>query len=182
MNADLLSSAAHSAGANRIARIPSAKIVIDPSFRKYCAQNTCGCYGKCWVCPPDCGDADVLARRIRAYPCVLLYQTVCEIEDSFDLDGLRLAKRRHLQVSQALQSYLLQSGETDFLHLSAGGCGVCGTCAKITDEPCRHPERALISLEACCIDVYNTVKDTPLKYVNGQNTVTYFGAVLYHET
>ena len=181
MNADLLSSAALNAGADNIARISSARIMIDASFRKYCAQNACGCYGRCWVCPPDCGEIGDLERRIRAYPCALLYQTVGTLEDSFDADGMRRAKRRHLRVSQALQTFLLQSAGADFLHLSAGGCGVCETCAKITNEPCRHPERALLSLEACGIDVYNTVKDTPLKYANGQNTVAYFGAVLYHE-
>ena len=41
------------------------------------------------------------------------------------------------------------------------------------------PEKAMSSLEGYCVDVYNTTKDTPLKYINGQNTVTYFGAILF---
>ena len=36
-------------------------------------------------------------------------------------------------------------------------------------------------MEGAGIDVYNTVKDTPLKYINGANTVTYFGLVLFEE-
>ena len=37
------------------------------------------------------------------------------------------------------------------------------------------------SLEGYGVDVYNTTKDTPLKYINGQNTVTYFGMILFSE-
>ena len=31
------------------------------------------------------------------------------------------------------------------------------------------------------MDVYNTSKHTPLKYINGANTITYFGRVLFQE-
>ena len=34
-------------------------------------------------------------------------------------------------------------------------------------------------MEGYGIDVYNTCKPTALKYINGQNTVTYFGIVLF---
>ena len=43
----------------------------------------------------------------------------------------------------------------------------------------RFPERALPSVESYGIDVYNTVKGTELKYINGPNTVTYFGMVFF---
>ena len=43
------------------------------------------------------------------------------------------------------------------------------------------PEKALSSLEAYGIDVYQTTKDTDLKYINGADTVTYFGIVLFQE-
>ena len=61
------------------------------------------------------------------------------------------------------------------------GCGLCKVCGKITGEPCRHPDRALASLESCGMDVYQTTKKTPMKYINGANTVTYFGMVLFSE-
>ena len=69
----------------------------------------------------------------------------------------------------------------DTLHLSGGGCGLCPTCAQADGEPCRFPDRALSSLEAYGIDVYNTSKSTELKYVNGPDTVTYFGMILFRE-
>ena len=67
----------------------------------------------------------------------------------------------------------------EHLHLSCGGCHLCERCAKLDNEPCRHPDVALPPMEGYGIDVYNTTKPTELKYINGQNTVTYFGIVLF---
>ena len=36
-------------------------------------------------------------------------------------------------------------------------------------------------MEGYCIDVYRTAKGTDLKYINGENTVTYFGIMLFKE-
>ena len=68
---------------------------------------------------------------------------------------------------------------TKVLHLGAGGCGVCESCAKKTNEPCRFPEKAMPSLEAYGINVSELAKASGMNYINGQNTVTYFGAVLF---
>ena len=62
--------------------------------------------------------------------------------------------------------------------MSAGGCRLCPRCAKVDDQPCRHPDRALPPMEGAGIDVYRTTKSTDLKYINGPNTVTYFGLLL----
>ena len=65
------------------------------------------------------------------------------------------------------------------LHLSCGGCGLCERCARRDDEPCRFPDKAMASLEAYGVNVYQTTRSTKLKYINGQNTVTYFSLVLF---
>lgn len=80
-----------------------------------------------------------------------------------------------------IQIALRDSGRADDLHLGAGGCKVCPTCAKREGQPCRYPENAMPSLESCGVNVYNTAKAAGLKYINGQNTVTYFGMVLWNE-
>jgi predicted metal-binding protein len=117
-------------------------------------------------------------NEVRSYQHGLLYQTISEIEDSFDIEGMQDAGRRHVLVSQRLEAFLmLELGK--HLHLSCGGCRLCERCAKLDGLPCRDPERAMPSMEGYGIDVYNTCKPTELKYINGQNTVTYFGIVLY---
>ena len=68
----------------------------------------------------------------------------------------------------------------DALHLGVGNCGVCEKCAKLTNEPCRYPDLALPSLESYGVNVSELAKASGMKYINGQNTVTYFGAVLFN--
>ena len=166
------------AGACKATVIPVDSIVLNPMFRDICKSNGCGMFGRCWMCPPDIGDIEPLMNEVRSYRNGLLYQTVSEIEDSFDIEGMQDAGRRHVQVSQRLEAFLmLELGK--HLHLSCGGCRLCERCAKQDGLPCRDPERAMPSMEGYGIDVYNTCKPTELKYINGQNTVTYFGIVLY---
>ncbi len=166
-----------SCGAAKATLIGQEQIVLSAMFRGICEGNGCGNYGRCWMCPPDIGDVEALMARVRLFPRALLYQSIATIEDSFDIEGMFAAGRAHAQLSQRIQKRLPAGEKT--LHLTCGGCRLCETCAKREDQPCRHPELALPSMEGCGVDVYNTVKDTPLRYINGQNTVTYFGMVLF---
>ena len=174
-----LVSAALEAGACKAVIIPVENVVLSEMFRDICKSNQCGKYGKCWVCPPELPDAAEVMAKIRSYEHVLWYQTVCQIEDSFDIEGMIEAGNRHVRLSQRLRDMVADLLPENALHLSCGGCRLCQRCAKEDGEPCRMPEKAMSSLEGYCVDVYNTTKDTPLKYINGQNTVTYFGAILF---
>ena len=91
------------------------------------------------------------------------------------------AKQRLTGVSQRLLQAIRSVPDDRTLHLAGGACGLCEKCGKETGEPCRHPDRALASLESYGVDVYNTAKHAGLKYTNGPNTVTFFGMVLYSE-
>ena len=41
------------------------KIVFDPAFRPYCAENLCGQYGVNHSCPPDCGTPEEMKARVQ---------------------------------------------------------------------------------------------------------------------
>ena len=144
-----------------------------------CASNACGMYGKCWMCPPDVGDIDVLMGEVGKYDYALVYQTVTELEDSYDFEGMIAAKKRSYPLAQGLRKIFGDPQFAKVLHLGAGGCGVCNVCAKRTNEPCRFPEKAMPSLEAYGVNVSELAKASGMKYINGQDTVTYFGAVLF---
>ena len=171
--------AALTAGASRAAIISQQQIVLSAEFRKICETNGCGNYGRCWMCPPDTGDIETAMAQVRRYPWGLLYQTIGAIEDSFDIEGMSERAREHAQVSQRVQQAVKPLLQKPFLHLSCGGCRLCETCARRDGQPCRHPGKALASLEGSGVDVYTTTRDTSLKYINGQNTVTFFGMVLW---
>ena len=166
-------------GAFKANVIDADAIETDKIFRDICKSNSCGMYGRCYTCPPDAGDIDELIAELKKYKYVLVYQTVSEIEDSFDFEGMIEAKKSFYPVPQSLRKVFSENGITSVLHLGAGGCGVCEVCAKRTNEPCRYPELALSSLEAYGVNVSSLAKAAGMKYINGQNTVTYFGAVLF---
>ena len=148
-------------GAYKAGVVDLQDVRFDRAFRAMCETNACGNYGKCWMCPPDAGDIDALMNEAQSYQKALVYQTVGKLEDSYDFEGMMPFAKK--------------------LHLGAGGCHMCGVCAKRTNEPCRHPELAMPSLETYGIDVSELAASSGMKYINGQNTVTYFGALLFCE-
>ena len=166
-------------GAFKSGVIVTGEIVTDKIFREICLSNSCGMCGKCYMCPPDIGDIDVLMSSIKDYDYALVYQTVSELEDSFDFEGMINAKKSFYPIAQSLRDVFKEKGLSHVLHLGAGGCGVCEKCAKRTNEPCRFPEKAMPSLEGYGVNVSELARAAGMKYINGQNTVTYFGAVLF---
>ena len=165
-------------GAFRAEMVCPAEIVTDASFRKMCEAKMCGNYGKNYKCPPDIGDIEELMAQIKSYDMALVYQTVGELEDSFDFEGMAEVAAKHDKLSWAVWDYTDEVyGKEGILHLGAGGCTRCPVCGKKTGEPCRFPDRALGSLEGYGINVSKLAAQAGMKYINGQNTVTYFGAV-----
>ena len=170
-------------GAAKAEVIGCEQIVTSKAFWEICESNGCGRFGKYWNCPPAIGEPDALIAEIGTYSQAVLYQTIGEIEDSFDIEGMGEVGVSHKKTSRRIHEVLpeIMGGER-FLHLSNGGCDLCPRCAKQDNEPCRFPEKLVKPMEGYCIDVYRTTKGTGLKYINGANTVTYFGIVLFGET
>lgn len=168
-------------GAYRAALIEVGNIRFDRSFRELCESNACGNYGKCWMCPPDAGDIDALIAEAGSYDLALVYQTVGKLEDSYDFDGMMEAARAHSELARRLAALFEAQPFPRKLHLGAGGCHVCGVCAKRTGEPCRHPELAMSSLETYGVAVSELAASCGMNYINGKNTVTYFGALFFTE-
>ena len=166
-------------GAFKASVISASDIKTEKMFRDLCEANACGMYGKCYMCPPDIGDIEVLMAKLRDYRSALVYQTVTALEDSFDFEGMTEARIEANRIAQKLRAVFDEVGISNVLHLSAGSCGICQTCAKRTGEPCRCPDLAMASLEAYGINVNELAKTAGMKYINGQDTVTYFGAVLF---
>lgn len=170
-----------SLGADKAAIIPGKGVVTSPEFRKACQANACGYYGRCWMCPPDVGSIHALIERVRGYSWALVYQSIHQLEDSLDIEGMQQASQRHGTVSRAIERALRPALPEGYLHLICGGCQFCDACAKRDGQPCRAPGEARASLESHGIDVYHTVEGTGLRYINGTDTVTYFSMILFGE-
>jgi predicted metal-binding protein len=167
-------------GAHGTAVIDVRDITFRREFRDACERNTCGKYGLTWMCPPAVGDIDDLIARASAYRRAFVFQSVGLLDDSFDIEGMEAAARKHNELLQSIFS-IMETCTDDFLKLGAGACMVCReTCAKSLGKPCRFPEKAIASMEAYGIAVSELAELCGMKYVNGVNTVTYFGAIFYN--
>ena len=174
-----LSNAALSNGAYKASVIPTSDVVTDTYFRTLCEKNVCGNYGKNWMCPPDAGDINELICELHSYQYILVYQSVNTLEDSYDFEGMAEAAFKHHKLMLNVRKELENLDLKRKLFLGAGGCRLCEVCAKATGEPCRNPGKATPSLEAYGVNVSKLAESAGMKYINGVNTVTYFGAVLF---
>ncbi len=164
-------------GADRAAKLYTDKIPFEPSLVELCKMNQCGNYGKCWVCPPYVGETDSLIAKAKAYSEIYVFQKIYHLSDSFDFEGMTKGADDFKKLTNVIFEFC-KKNLSDFLMLGAGGCRICEKCAVQDHLPCRFPEKAYPSLESYGIQVSALAKECGLNYINGQNTVTYFGGIL----
>jgi Predicted metal-binding protein len=152
-----------------------ADVVFEPELRKACEANYCGNYGRNHTCPPKIGTAEELIARAKSYNRIFVFQTVTPLEDSFDFEGMTDARIHHSEIASKIEELF----DIPHLQLTAGGCTFCERCAGYEGQPCRHPDKAVASLEAYCINVAKLAGKCGMKYINGQDTVTYFAGFLF---
>lgn len=165
-------------GATKANVLSVEEIPLDPTLRAYCEANACGTYGKNYGCPPYAGTADEVMARMKKYERALVFQTISELEDSFDFEGMMEAGKKHKALTAEIYE-AVKNMQIPCLPLSAGACSVCEKCACLDKEPCRFPEKAISSMEAYCVNVSQLASKCGMRYTNGENTVTYFSAILF---
>jgi predicted metal-binding protein len=148
-----------------------SEIKLLPVVRDMCAENKCGRYGKNWTCPPACGTLEDCAADIRSFKHGIIAETIGDLEDSFDFDGIREVSKKHNALLKAFAEKL-RSEYPDVLVLGAGGCTVCKECAY--PEPCRHPDQAHSSMEAYGMMVNDVCKSNGAPYYPGPNKQAFF--------
>ncbi len=159
--------------------INSETIPFDITLIKLCEMNACGNYAKNYTCPPYVGEPAGLIKKAKTYERLLAFNKIYAIADSFDIEGMDKGNM-HFNALVKNLALFLKSFNIDFLLLTAGGCRICKICAAVENLPCRHPEHAFASLEAYCINVSSLAETCKLNYINGPNTVTYFGGILFN--
>lgn len=152
--------------------IPFSQAVVD-----MCKANRCGMYGTCWTCPPGVGELSEIEKKIKDYRYALVFTCKCDLEDSFDFEGMTAGRKRAQFVLSGITEKLRADGKK-FMALGCEGCDLCDKCT-YPDAPCRFPEKAVPSVEACGINVVELAKKAGINYNNGENTVTYFCVILY---
>lgn len=153
-----------------------ASLQYDLEIRRICERNTCRNYGTSWACPPAVGTLEECKQRVGQYSNMLLFTGRFEIADSYDfqgmIDSMFRFKKMVDQLDQVLKNIL-----SPYQLLSNEGCGRCKSCTW-PDAPCRFPDRLHHSIEGYGFQISQLAKQAKIRYNNGQNTITYFGALL----
>lgn len=157
--------------------ISTAAIVFGEEVRQLCEGNVCRRYGTNWACPPAVGTLDACKKTCLAFDRAMVFSAKYLLEDSFDLDGMREGHREFKHVCDRLYA-LVKDTLPRFLILSNEGCLRCKTCT-YPAQACRLPDLLFPSVEGFGIYVNELAASANIRYINGANTVTYFGMLLF---
>ena len=157
--------------------VPRTSLVFHPEIRALCEGNACRSYHTSWACPPAVGTLAECQRRVEQYDTMLLFSCKYDLEDSFDFEGMTAGLHAFKKTVDAFDAEL-KLLLSDYHLLSNEGCGLCETCT-YPSAPCRFPSKLHPSLEGYGFVVSELAKNAGIRYINGADTVTYFGALLF---
>ena len=157
--------------------LATSELRFYPEVRRICEGNSCGGYGKTWACPPAVGTLDECRERVGKYENMFLFSQKFDLEDSFDFEGMHQGMVDFKETVDRLAE-LVKPLIPGVLILSNEGCGRCKKCT-YPDAPCRFPDKLYPSIEGFGFIVSELAKQAGIRYNNGPDTVTFFGAVLF---
>ena len=165
-------------GFETIVELDVATLKALPEVRQMCEVNTCGAYNKRWSCPPGCGSIEECNAKMKQYTKGILVQTVGDIEDSLDWEGIMEVKaihdKRFIKGTEVLKDEIV-----DLLPLGDGSCSRCKDCT-YPDAPCRFPELASASMEAFGLYVADVCRKNGVAYNYGIGRMCYTGCYLFN--
>lgn len=156
----------------------TSDIVFADEVRKMCEDNICGRYGKTWACPPAVGSVEECKRKCLQYEHTLVFTSKYSLDDSFDYEGMSSGHKQFKIMCDDLGG-IVSTYLSDFLLLSNEGCIRCEKCT-YPDSACRFSGELYPSIEGFGIYVNLLAEAAHVNYINGTNTVTYFGALLFN--
>jgi len=118
-----------------------------------------------------------MRELVKSFSHGILVQTVGELEDSYDWEGITETGARQKEHFAMMRSKLLQEYGS-ILAMGAGRCKICETCT-YPDEPCRNPDRMEVSMEACGLFVSKVCTDNGLAYNYGPNKIAFTSCFLF---
>ena len=145
--------------------------------RDMCNADQCDRYNTSWSCPPACATLEEMRGMVGKYSGGILVQTVGEIEDSYDWEGIMEAGARQKKNFARMWKELDKEYDS-VLAMGTGACRLCESCT-YPGEPCRLPDRMEISMEACGLFVSKVCTDNGLAYNYGPNAIAYTACFLF---
>jgi len=111
-------------------------------------------YKNNYSCPPQTPEPDQTRKILDSYSRAILFH----IESSHSKDR-RKRRVAFLEMLVNMEGNLFKDGYYKACVMLAGPCALCKECGKVTDIPCRFPDKARPAMEACGIDVFQTARN-----------------------
>lgn len=176
---DELHGSIYDAGVYQFGFINPAHVEYHQMVRNFCKDNSCGLYGQSWACPPAVGTLEECKESCLQYDTMMLFSGLTFLEGPFDIEGMKNGMSEFKKTARSLEA-ALSPHIGDHLVLSNEGCGLCAECT-YPDSPCRFPDKLHHSIEGYGFLVSDLSERAGIGYNNGQDTVTFFGAVLFNK-
>ena len=159
--------------------ISTDEITIEDRVRTICREE-CTRYGSTWACPPGVGTLEECEKKIRSFPQGVFFSSVAEVSDILNFEETLTTRRAHEDLTTEVGRFLIGEGHEIYI-LSTESCDICETCAYLTGEPCRHPERMHPCLESHGVVASEIVEAHEMEYNLGGNTILWFSLILFRE-
>jgi predicted metal-binding protein len=135
------------------AKIIDTKTVVVSNWVRLKCQYGCSGYGRRLTCPPFSPTPEYTRKMLGEYAKALLMQ-ITGIESKKE----RTMSRKLKKVVTTLERDIFLDGYYKAFGMASGPCRLCRTCN--TKKECVYPEQARPAMEACGIDVYQTVRNS----------------------
>ena len=156
---------------------PASELKVREEVRGMCASNMCHMYDRNWACPPAVGPIEYFRDKIASLSTAIVFESVAEMEDDFDIDTMMDTEELHKERFEELVKEVRPLAP-DALLLGAGTCTICDECAYVDGEPCRFPERRAVSMEAAGLVVSEVCKSAGIPYNHGSDHIAYISCIV----
>ena len=171
-----LAETANESGFTHYSELDVSTLEFLQEIRDMCNPKQCRNYNKSWSCPPACPSLEEMRERVKNYTIGIIVQTVGDLEDSMDWDGIMETGARHKANFGKMRENLSIKYPT-LLAMGAGECKLCETCT-YPDNPCRFPDKIEVSMEASGLFVSKVCSDNNLAYNYGPEKMAFTSCFL----
>ncbi|MEE4276381.1 MAG: DUF2284 domain-containing protein [Thermoleophilia bacterium] len=179
-DAATLAERARALGADRVAPLPAAGVVVDERVRLKCLVPRCSSYGKNLMCPPAVPAPAEMRAALARYRLALVVQQPIPVdaaaaEETFagrtyaearaleggcdEVDGVRSSQLEFAALMTELERAAFGLGHRFAAAFAGGECVLCEECVgQGSGAPCVHPFEARPSAEALGVDLVATAR------------------------
>lgn len=156
--------------------LKTSELTLTPEVKQLAQQDT-AVYGERRKIPPAPDTFEKCKAVIEQYRDAFLFDAVYEVDDAYDMERCKAARKEHAGLVHALNDEFRQRfGKVLALSVSCDLCEDC-PCPK---KPCLFPEKQVPTIDSYGVQIMKTLADRDIMYDYGINTAIYFTVILFN--